>query len=121
MMQDVLRWTVIVDPADTTVTAACRMRDANATSCVVVDGADIVGTVSERDVIEKLVAQNRLPGEVLVRDVMTAISRMSNEQVRGRIVDLLGTPASSLEDLEGVYELALTGAPIDISLVPGIE
>jgi CBS domain-containing protein len=120
-MQDMMRRAVTVDPKDTITTAALRMREGNAASCLVIDDDAIVGMVSERDLVTKLVAENLHPADVFVRDIMTAIAPATSEQTRGRIVDLLGTPASALEDAEGAYELALTGAPIDLNILPGLE
>jgi hypothetical protein len=58
---------------------------------------------------------------VSVRELMTAIPAQSSEHARGRIMEVLGAPASALEDAEGAYEMALTGAPIDFALLPGAE
>ena len=120
-MQDMMRRAVTVGPRDTITTAAMRMREGNASSCLVIDEDAIVGMVSERDLVTKLVAENLHPSQVLVFDIMTAIPATTDEQARGRLIDLLGTPASALEDAEGAYELALTGAPIDLDLLPGVD
>jgi CBS domain-containing protein len=95
------------------------MREGNASSCLVIDEDAIIGMLSERDMVTKLVAENRHPADVSVADVMTAIPSAGSEQAQGRLVDLLGTPASALEDAEGAYEMALTGAPIDLTMLPG--
>jgi predicted transcriptional regulator len=120
-MQDMMRRAVTVGPRDTITTVAMRMREGNASSCLVIDDDAIVGMVSERDLVTKLIAENRHPGEVSVRDIMTAIPPATREQTQDRLVDLLGTPASALEDAEGAYELALTGAPIDLHVLAGME
>lgn len=118
-MQEMMRKAVTVTPRDTITAAAVRMRDANASSCLVLDNDAIVGMLSERDLVTKLVAENRHPAEVVVAEVMTAIPVAGSEQARDQLHDLLGTPASALEDAEGAYELALTGAPIDLNILPG--
>src|SRR5438093_13719928 len=120
-MNDVIRRAVSVAPGDQAGRAACAMRDQGMASAVVVDDDAIVGILTERDLLTKLVAENLMPANVLVGDVMTKITASSGEQIRGRIVDVLGSPASALEDAEGVYELALTGAPIDLAALPGAE
>jgi len=120
-MNDVIRRAVTVAPGDQADRAACAMRDQGMASAVVVDDDAIVGILTERDLLTKLVAENLMPANVLVGDVMTKITASSGEQIRGRIVDVLGSPASALEDAEGVYELALTGAPIDLAALPGAE
>ncbi|MCA1831884.1 MAG: cyclic nucleotide-binding/CBS domain-containing protein [Actinomycetota bacterium] len=118
-MTDVIRTALTVHPEDQVHQAACAMRDEGLSSAVVVRDDAIVGLLTERDVLTKLVAENRMPADVLVGDVMTKITATPTEQLQGRIVDVLGSPATSLEDAEGVYELALTGAPIDITILPG--
>lgn len=118
-MTDVIRRSVTVDPHDAIATAAAAMRDQGASSCLVVDGGSVVGTITEHDLVTKIVAENRNPDGVRVREVMSGTEPSTDEQVRGRIIDLLGSPATSLEDAEGVYELALTGTPIDLTFLPG--
>ena len=118
-MNDVIRRTLTVHPQDQVDQAACAMRDEGCSSVVVVENDAIIGVLTERDVLTKLVAENKMPASVIVAEVMTKISTSPTEQLQGRIVDLLGSPASSLEDAEGVYELALTGAPIDLTFLPG--
>jgi len=120
-VQDMMRKAVTVGSGDTVAAASRKMRDANASSCLVVDGDAILGVLTERDVVTKLVAENHHPGEVLVRDLMTKLPDESGEQARGRIVEVLGSPASALEDAEGAYEMALTGAPIDFTVFPGVD
>jgi CBS domain-containing protein len=118
-MNDVIRRALTVHPEDQVDQAACAMRDQGMASAVVIQDDAIVGILTERDVLTKLVAENRVPATVLVADVMTKITATPGEQLQGRIVDVLGSPVSSLEDAEGVYELALTGAPIDLTILPG--
>ena len=120
-LNDVIRKAVSVEPSDNIVTAARKMREHDASSCVVVESGRIMGVITERDLVTKIAAEERPLREVLCSDCMTAVGTNTTEQVQGRIVDLLGSPASSLEDAEGVYELALTGAPIDLTHIPGLE
>ncbi len=119
-MNDVIRKAVNITPSEHCDRAARAMRDNGIASAVVVDDGVIVGILTERDVLTKLVAENRTPQAVTVGEIMTKVGATTpGEQIRGRLVDLLGSPATSLEDAEGVYELALTGTPIDLSLLPG--
>jgi CBS domain-containing protein len=118
-ISDVIRTAVTVGPEDQVDRAAAAMRDHGSSSAVVVDQDAIVGILTERDLMIKMVAENRRPAEVVVAEIMTQITATSGEQLQGRIVDVLGSPATSLEDAEGVYELALTGAPIDLTILPG--
>lgn len=120
-MNDVIRKALTLGPNDHCAHAAAAMRDQGISSAVVVDGSAIVGILTERDLLTKLVAENRTPDGVLVAEIMTKVAAPTGEQLQGRIIDVLGSPASSLEDAEGVYELALTGSPIDLTSLPGEE
>jgi CBS domain-containing protein len=58
--------------ADTTVLDATqRMNDERLGSLVVTDGDRIVGMFTERDVLRRVVAEQRSPAETLVSEVMT--------------------------------------------------
>ena len=57
---------------DATVTEAAKlMSDRRIGSVVVVDGQKVIGIFSERDVLNRVVAQNRDPSTTHVREVMT--------------------------------------------------
>jgi len=58
---------------ETTVREATRsMNQRRIGSVVVTDGQKVVGIFSERDVLARVVAIGRNPGETLVKDVMTS-------------------------------------------------
>lgn len=118
-LNDVIRRAVSVSPQDSVVDAARRLLDEGSSSALVIDAGAIVGVLTERDLIEKMIVENRSPQTCRVHEVMTLAQGSIEEQTRERLNDLLGSPVSSLEDAEGVYELALTGTPIDISSVTG--
>ncbi|MBX3322049.1 MAG: CBS domain-containing protein [Phycisphaeraceae bacterium] len=61
-----------VAPTDTVLTAAQRMNDHHIGSLVVLDGSKLVGIVTERDVMRRVVATQRDPMETSVREIMTA-------------------------------------------------
>lgn len=61
-----------VAPTDTVLTAAQRMNDHHIGSLVVLDGSKLVGIVTERDVMRRVVATQRNPMETSVREIMTA-------------------------------------------------
>ncbi|MDP2216526.1 MAG: CBS domain-containing protein [Methanolobus sp.] len=64
---------IFVMDADTTVLEVAReMTDRNADSVIVVDDGDIVGIITEKDVVSKTVAKNRLPGEMNARSIMSS-------------------------------------------------
>jgi CBS domain-containing protein len=60
-----------VAPTDTVLTAAQRMNDHHIGSLVVLDGSRLVGIVTERDVMRRVVAARREPIATLVREIMT--------------------------------------------------
>lgn len=61
-----------VAPTDTVLTAAQRMNDHHIGSLVVLEGSRLVGIVTERDVMRRVVATQRDPMETSVREIMTA-------------------------------------------------
>jgi CBS domain-containing protein len=61
-----------VAPTDTVLEAARRMNERRIGAVVVLDGEQLLGIFTERDVLMRVVAQERAPSETLVRDVMTA-------------------------------------------------
>ena len=52
--------------------AAAAMRDRGVGSLIVVSGDMAVGIITERDIVTKVVAANRAPSSLTVRDVMTS-------------------------------------------------
>ncbi len=56
---------------DTVHTLAKKLVEYGVGSAVVVDGDTPIGIVTEKDLISKIVARNRLPSEVRIEDVMT--------------------------------------------------
>ncbi len=59
-------------PASATVLEATRMMNEHGIGAVVVmEGERVVGIFTERDVLRRVVAQERQPSQVLVREVMT--------------------------------------------------
>jgi CBS domain-containing protein len=56
----------------TVLEATRRMNEHKVGSLVVSEDGRVVGVFSERDVLQRVVAQERLPGRTLVGDVMTA-------------------------------------------------
>lgn len=61
-----------VAPSDTVLTAAQRMNEHRIGSLVVLDGAQLVGIITERDILRRVVAARREPIATLVSEVMTA-------------------------------------------------
>lgn len=57
---------------DSVVQAATTMTERRVGAATVLDGAAVVGVVTERDVMRKIVAAGRDPGTTLVRDIMSS-------------------------------------------------
>jgi CBS domain-containing protein len=61
-----------VVPEDTVVQAARAMTERRVGAATVLEGAVVVGVVTERDVMQKVVAANRDPNTTRVRDIMSS-------------------------------------------------
>jgi CBS domain-containing protein len=60
-----------IGPEATVLDAALLMNDHKIGSLVVLDADRLVGLISERDLLQRVIAERRDPVETLVRDVMT--------------------------------------------------
>jgi len=63
---------VSIAPTATVLDAARRMNERRFGSLVVMDGATVAGIVTERDILQRVVAAGRAPGETRVQEVMTS-------------------------------------------------
>ncbi|NJE04804.1 CBS domain-containing protein [Thermococcus sp. M36] len=104
--QVVKRKAVIVKPDDTVHRVARILSKNKVGSAVVVKGDEIVGIITDRDILDKVVARGRDPKEVKVEEVMTkkpvtieddydisdAIDRMMEKGIRRLLVTRLGRP-----------------------------
>ena len=63
---------VTISPQITALEAATRMSERNIGSLVVMDEGRLVGVVTERDILQRVVAQGRNPGATRVDEVMTS-------------------------------------------------
>lgn len=66
------RLPLTVAPGDTVVQAVIAMTKRHVGAATVLEGARVVGVVTERDVLRKVVAAGSDPEKVLVRDIMTS-------------------------------------------------
>ena len=57
---------------DTVASAARAMTERNVGAAAVIDGAAVLGVVTERDVMRKVVAAGRDPDSTRVRDIMSS-------------------------------------------------
>lgn len=124
LVQDVMSKDVqMVLPNTKLYLAAQKMRDHNIGFLVVADGNDVVGCVTDRDIVVNGVARRLDPGEKRIEDVMTrhiiackphqkvseAIRLMRDQKVHRLIVlDADGNPVGvvSLRDLAYRTELS---------------
>ncbi|NJF24884.1 cyclic nucleotide-binding/CBS domain-containing protein [Thermococcus sp. Bubb.Bath] len=105
--QIVKRKAVLVRPEDTVHRAARILARNKVGSAVVVDkNKEVVGIITDRDILDKVVARGKDPKKVLVNDVMTenpitieddytiqdAIDRMMDKGIRRLLVTRLGKP-----------------------------
>lgn len=60
-----------VGPEATVLDAALLMNDSKIGSLMVLDGGHVAGIITERDLLQRVVAQRRDPAATLVQDVMT--------------------------------------------------
>jgi CBS domain-containing protein len=104
-----------VDASDTIIDAARVMRDNDIGDAVVMDGGQITGIVTDRDIVVRAVAEGRDPESTAVSDVCTtgvetiepeasvddALSRMREKDIRRLPVAKNGRPVGivSLGDL----------------------
>ena len=104
--QVVKRKAVIVKPDDTIERVARILSRHKVGNAVVVENDEIVGIITDRDILDKVVAKGRDPKTVKVREVMTknpvtieddydisdAIDKMMEKGVRRLLVTRLGKP-----------------------------
>jgi len=67
-VKDIMSKSIVTAEVDASVEVAARlMRDKNVGSLVVMKGSVPVGIVTERDLITKVLAENKKPSDVLLR------------------------------------------------------
>lgn len=89
--------------------AATKMKDADVSSLVVVEGSKVIGIITENDVVLKVVAQDLLPSKLKVKDVMTTpvisihmhegVEKAATKMSEGGIRRLVVTDNSDLQGL----------------------
>jgi len=71
-MEVMSRTPVVIGPEDTVDRAAAVMRKQEIGSLFVVEDGRPAGIITERDIVTKVVAANRVPRDVKVREVMSS-------------------------------------------------
>ncbi|AAL82077.1 inosine-5-monophosphate dehydrogenase [Pyrococcus furiosus DSM 3638] len=104
--QVVKRKAIVVQPKDTVDRVAKILSRNKAGSAVVMEGDEILGVVTERDILDKVVAKGKNPKEVKVEEIMTknpvkieydydiedVIELMTEKGVRRVLVTKFGKP-----------------------------
>lgn len=80
-----------ITPAASALDAARAMNERKIGSLVVVDGGRVVGIITERDILTRIVAAERSPSKTRVQDVMTASP-------------ITCRPETPLEELRGIMQ-----------------
>jgi CBS domain-containing protein len=60
-----------IEPDDTIMEAACMMRDLNIGSLTVMDGGELVGVITDRDICCRAVSEGKTPSTTMVRHIMS--------------------------------------------------
>ena len=64
---------LVLGPEATAIDAARAMRDVNIGSVLVVDGAELVGIVTDRDIVLRVIAENVAPGSAMLSSISTPV------------------------------------------------
>ncbi|AIF69675.1 hypothetical protein PAP_06390 [Palaeococcus pacificus DY20341] len=108
--QVIKRKPILVKPSDTVDNVAKKLSRAKVGSAIVVKKDEIVGIITDRDILDKVVAQGKNPKEVKVEEVMTpkpitieydediedATQLMIDKGIRRVVVTKLGRPIGFL-------------------------
>lgn len=114
------RKAVVVKPTDTVDKAAKVLARAKVGSAVVMEGEDIVGIVTDRDILDKVVAIGKNPKEVKIEEIMSrspvkieydyeiqdAIDLMMDKGIRRLLVTRLGRPVGFITAADLLAALA---------------
>ena len=65
------RYLMTISPWATVHTAAILMNDHKIGSLLILEEGRLIGILTERDILEKVVAEQRIPSSIRVKDVMT--------------------------------------------------
>ena len=121
-----------VSPSDTLTEAARHMRDGDTGAIIVVDGGEVTGIVTDRDIVVRAIADGRDPGSTKVSDVATASTitvtpdqsaadaarLMREHDIRRLVVVHDGRPAGIVSIGDLAIELDEGSALADLSSAP---
>jgi CBS domain-containing protein len=94
MLNDLLkharRPAVAIAPDETVQQLAELLVKEKVGAAAVIEGEQLLGIVSERDIVSRVVAERRDPGATLVREIMTTAVRTSRDARKGEnVLDLM--------------------------------
>ena len=121
-----------VAPSDTLVEAARHMREGDTGAIIVVDGGEVTGIVTDRDIVVRAIADGRDPSSTKVADVATtstitvtpdqsaadAARLMREHDIRRLVVLHDGRPAGIVSIGDPAIELDEGSALADLSSAP---
>ncbi len=97
---------LVLGPDATAIDAARAMRDINIGSVLVVDGDELVGIVTDRDIVLRVIAENVAPGSAMLSSISTPI-------------DVVAAPEDSVGDVVRLMrERAVRRVPVVDGGVP---
>jgi len=79
-VKDVMKPVLRVSSTDTIAEAAVQMDKHNTGSVIIEDGGKIVGILTERDILRRIVAKRKDPAEMLVKEAMSSPIKMIDEE-----------------------------------------
>ena len=71
LVKDVMHRAVCVEPQESLAAAASKLRDEHVSCLAVCRGAQVLGVLTDRDIVVRSAAQRRDPGEMTVREAMS--------------------------------------------------
>jgi CBS domain-containing protein len=121
-----------VSPSDSIAEAARHMRDGDTGAIIVVDGGEVLGIVTDRDIVVRAIADGRDPASTKVSDVATtttitvtpdqsaadAAKLMREHDIRRLVVVHDGRPAGIVSIGDLAIELDEGSALADLSSAP---
>lgn len=80
LVKDVMTHEVItIDESDSVQETAKKMSDKQISSVLVENSVAVVGILTEKDIVKKLVSENRCPSDTLAKEIMTSPMKIIDE------------------------------------------
>jgi len=68
----IARGLIVATEQDTAYDISCLMKKHNIGAVLIVNGEELVGIISERDIVRRVVTEQKDPHKVLAKDIMTS-------------------------------------------------